>query len=1007
MKQWAKLILPLIPIILISLVAAGCGAGKQAIQQEPQPAVDMDLYRELIRQGDEAFAKMHLYGWRSAVESYQKASQMKPSPQLRDKLFLALCLTAIREKREGIINDTVYTAIDSMGEFQMSPRQKYLRGMVRKYRSAPVVRKLGQRIAAPEFTQVDVSAFDLQNSPLDTYLYILLMDHYMYNLKEYSQEMAQLLKTHNIFGLIQKYRESPLFIHFNPMAVKGKEDGVEKAHPDFAEFLLFRGNLLFSKNKLKQAAGYYERILELVPDYPAAINGIGNIYYFTVQDYETAIHHYQKTLELDPHNPVALFGKGVSLHNLERYEESNSVMDILLNNQGEYHGEAYYYKGYNYYEMKDPGTARIFVDKAIKKIGFKGEVFFLSGLLYYNEGRFKEAENEFLRAVRDPRYAQCYPLYYLGLIKAKRQDWSFLRDMRDSVACFESAGRRMERRIHDIDDLEITEKQKQWMKVRQQVKLAEFKESTAKLIAQMQTIIAKNEPKKKKLDREKTQNQLDRVKTVLQRDPTQLNSTNGDGETLLHEATLKGNLEAVKYLLSKGARIDIIDNNGYTPINWAVLTGKFDITRFLLAEGADIHRAGPSGLTMLHDAAYSGWKEIAKMLLAKGARLDVRDENGKTPLDMAIVRKEKELIALLKPLHLAAVKGVKGDRQKLKQLLSKYPTLADSQDEAGRTPLHVAAGAGNNNIAGLLLDNGVDINARDTEGFTPLELARQSGHGHVAQLLVDRGALPNDKEMLAKNLNEKEAVIWYLGGHGWGVKTRNHFLIFDYQPLQFMPLRRPRTPRLANGQLSGDELKDLDVVVFFTSEALNTGRQGAVSQLAGAITNISFVSSGRLSKDPRFNTVGAEETIRVKDVEITSVASTAGGSHLAYMVRVDGLTIYYGGRHGYWLRHFWKPFKASVDYLRDNGAGEGIDMAFLPLPGFGSSMTPGQKEEFAKGTRYLAKTLSPRMVLPIITEGDEYASKQFSKDAPAKGITAKDTKVISPSKRGDRFLYPD
>lgn len=1001
MKRFNQVIPLLIITFSISLLT-GCGTGNQAVQQEPKPLVDLNLYRELVRQGDESFNKMHLYGWRSAARFYQTAHRMKPSPVLRDKLFLALALCAIREKREGIVNHSVYKAIDALGEFQMSPKQRYLFDMLRKYRTAPVVRKPGQRIAAEERTDVDASHFDMQNSPLDTYLYILLVDHYMYNLKEYSDEMAKLMKTHDIFNLIRKHAASPLFIYFDPMTIKGKEDRIEDQHPDFAEFLLFRGNKLFTKNKLKQAAGYYERILERIPDYPAAVNGISNIYYFTVQDYETAIDFYQKTLDLDAHNPVALFGKGVSLHNLERFEESNSVLDTLLEKQGEYHGEAYYYKGYNFYELKDLENARFFIDEAKKEIGYKGEVSFLSGLLYYSEGRMKEAEREFLRAIRDSRYSQCYPLYYLGLIKAKKQDWSFLRDLNDSIGCFESAGRRMQRRIHDIDNLEVTDEQKQWMKARQQVKLAQFKKKSGKLIEQMQTIIVKNEPRKKKLDREKTQTELNRVKTVLQGEPGRINTTNREGETLLHEVTIKGNLEAVKYLLSKGARIDIADKNGYTPINWAVLMGRLEIARLLLAKGADIHRTGPTGLTLLHDAAYSGWKQIAELLIAKGARLDARDESGKTPLDMAIVRREQELTGLLKPLHMAAATGDQGG---LKELLRKYPALVDSTDETGRTPLHIAAEMGNREIVDLLLDRNATIDARDIEGFSPLEIARNRGLTRVARLLTERGAQPGDKEMLARKLQEKEAVIWYLGGHGWGIKTARHFLIFDYQPRPFMMGKQARVPRLANGNLSGGELNDLNVVVFFTSEALNTGRQGVVSQLSGIVKNIAFVSSGRLTKDPRFISVGAEETIKVKDMDVTGVASTAGGSHLAYMVRVDGLTIYYGGRHGYWMTHLWESFQNSVDYLFKNGAGAGIDMAFLPLPGLGSSLTPEQKEEFTKGSRYLTKKLKPNMVLPIITEGDEYVAKLFAREAPAKGITAKDTTVISPGKRGDRFIY--
>jgi hypothetical protein len=33
---------------------------------------------------------------------------------------------------------------------------------------------------------------------------------------------------------------------------------------------------------------------------------------------------------------------------------------------------------------------------------------------------------------------------------------------------------------------------------------------------------------------------------------------------------------------------------------------------------------------------------------------------------------------------------------------------------------------------------------------------------------------------LEKNLEEKQAIMRYLGDSGWALKAKNHFLIFDY-----------------------------------------------------------------------------------------------------------------------------------------------------------------------------------------------------------------------------------
>ena len=151
----------------------------------------------------------------------------------------------------------------------------------------------------------------------------------------------------------------------------------------------------------------------------------------------------------------------------QKYRESNQVFDFMLANQEMYRGEAYYYKAYNYYHMKEPVKARELIDRAKSLLPLSGEVFFLSGLLYYNQGKLKEAEKDFLRTLYDNQYSPCYPLYYLGLIKLKNQDWSFIKDFSDSIRHFELAVENMSNKLNEIDLMEIEVHQKEWMKKRQ------------------------------------------------------------------------------------------------------------------------------------------------------------------------------------------------------------------------------------------------------------------------------------------------------------------------------------------------------------------------------------------------------------------------------------------------------------------------------------------------------------------------------------------------------------
>ena len=105
--------------------------------------------------------------------------------------------------------------------------------------------------------------------------------------------------------------------------------------------------------------------LSLIPDYTRAINGLANIYFFTLEAYENALKTYEAALKWDPQNTAALFGRGAALHNLDRFEDSNKVLDLMLasglsrngrvgaNSIQYYRGEAYYCKAYNYGSMND------------------------------------------------------------------------------------------------------------------------------------------------------------------------------------------------------------------------------------------------------------------------------------------------------------------------------------------------------------------------------------------------------------------------------------------------------------------------------------------------------------------------------------------------------------------------------------------------------------------------------------------------------------------------------
>ena len=96
-----------------------------------------------------------------------------------------------------------------------------------------------------------------------------------------------------------------------------------------------------------------------------------------------------------------------------------------------------------------------------------------------------------------------------------------------------------------------------------------------------------------------------------------------------------------KHHLATGTDIDAafvapgVVASGATPLHMAVLSDQHDVARFLIDKGANINVPAKDeyGGTPLHWAAILGRVEMARQLIDAGANVNSRDKNGYTPLD--------------------------------------------------------------------------------------------------------------------------------------------------------------------------------------------------------------------------------------------------------------------------------------------------------------------------------------------------------------------------------------
>ncbi|XP_068427896.1 BRCA1-associated RING domain protein 1 isoform X1 [Clinocottus analis] len=111
---------------------------------------------------------------------------------------------------------------------------------------------------------------------------------------------------------------------------------------------------------------------------------------------------------------------------------------------------------------------------------------------------------------------------------------------------------------------------------------------------------------------------------------------NHKGETLLHLAAIKGDVEAVKELLDQGADPNLKDNAGWTPLHEACNLGHLAIVEVLVSRGALLNTPGYENDSPLHDAVRNGHPAIVKLLLQFGALQNTLNLYGKRPADYAV-----------------------------------------------------------------------------------------------------------------------------------------------------------------------------------------------------------------------------------------------------------------------------------------------------------------------------------------------------------------------------------
>ena len=204
---------------------------------------------------------------------------------------------------------------------------------------------------------------------------------------------------------------------------------------------------------------------------------------------------------------------------------------------------------------------------------------------------------------------------------------------------------------------------------------------------------------------------------LLSRPQIVLSDQDSYGFTPLMWAACKGHTDLVEALTGSehSGRINVaaVDiESGFSALHWAVNKMHASLIPGLVAAGSDVNAKCKRSLTPLHWACVIGDVYSAHALVEAGA--DPSSVDGR----------------MAAPLHIAALK-----EPEIVRLLLEVGVEVDARTSRGSTGLIEAAAEGQTETVNLLLAAGADAAARDAEGCTGFHYATKYGHIAVLRLL--------------------------------------------------------------------------------------------------------------------------------------------------------------------------------------------------------------------------------------------------------------------------------
>lgn len=202
----------------------------------------------------------------------------------------------------------------------------------------------------------------------------------------------------------------------------------------------------------------------------------------------------------------------------------------------------------------------------------------------------------------------------------------------------------------------------------------------------------------------------------------------------LHEASMKGKIDIVRYLLSIGMEVDVVNATGETSLLLASKFGHVDIAECLIRHGANVNHTRKSGHSALHFAAARGDIPLSRLFLENGADIEALSSDIGTPLYISAER---------------------GQVYATRFLLKKGAAVNRPCTQNGNVPLHAASAMGHTAVIEALLAAGAKLNVKNAFFQEPEEIIGLKKSLSVVERAVIESTFNRHKK--AKKLQEQKA----------------------------------------------------------------------------------------------------------------------------------------------------------------------------------------------------------------------------------------------------------